>query len=140
MWTFESLGKVFDVLGKFTRSKYLAKGVEIVRAIVELGLTMPAEDLNAIFNHPATEQFDATYQEKRDFFVSRVLDFTSSGRHTNFINFYKSVFGKKFGDDQGNHHKTFTDGARLLLSWFTTYILLNVFGKYKVLFENSLVI
>lgn len=131
---------MFDVLGEFTRSKYFAKGVEMVRAIVELGLTMPAEDLNAIFNHPSTQQFDATDQKKRDFFVSRVLDLTSSGKHTNFINFYKSVFGKKIGDDQGNLHKTFADRAKLLLSWFTSYILLNVFGKYKVLFEYSLLI
>lgn len=120
VWTFENLASLFDTLGELANFKYQARGHDFVKAILEIGLTMQPEDINVVYK---SDTRDRRFPPRKNF-INRFLDYTT-GKQINFRHFYKTVFGMK---PSRIDVTTFGDAAKLLISWFATYLLLNAFG------------
>lgn len=129
-WSFATLGKLFDELGVVSNSKYRASGVNTVKALVELGLTLPKNDLNCAFKNDENV-IKSTINECK--LTESFLNLTV-GRHVNFKGFYNKVFGKRICN---GGKCTYADIARLIISWLSSYILLNVYGEF--LFFNFII-
>lgn len=127
VWSLESLAMVFDSLGELAGSKYQAKGVDVVRAILEIGLTLSLEDINFAYEtdkHHEKSSYVCGSRNLPKKFINQFLDYTT-GRHSNFRFFYEKAFGMK---PIPTVVKTYGDAAKLLISWFSSYLLLNTIG------------
>lgn len=133
-WSLGTLAKLFDKIGKVANSKYIASGKITVMALIELGLKMSKNELNMAFKNDGYNNNVTTRGRISSAFTTNFLDLTM-GRHYNFCNFYEKVFGKNFGMEiyTNNNNKgsylTFADVVRLVMSWFASYIILQVYGK-----------
>lgn len=81
---------------------------------------MQPEDINVVYK---SDTRDRRFPPRKNF-INRFLDYTT-GKQINFRHFYKTVFGMK---PSHTDVTTFGDAAKLLISWFATYLLLNAFG------------
>lgn len=123
-WTLNSIAKLFSALYEIAGSSFIADGLSTLKAILEMGLKLNAEDLNIIFR-----QESYTGESSQQYlFVEEFLALTV-GKSANFKKTYYQIFGKPYGFLNENLFK-YADAARMLISWLTSYIILNVYSKY----------
>lgn len=111
---------VFDALGELSNNKYQVKGIDFVKAILEIGLKMPLEEINLVFKTKTSTRWTGG----KSSFTDQFLDYTS-GRHSIFKVFYEKTFGM---DPCPAVVKTFGHSVKFLISWFTSYLLVKTFG------------
>lgn len=126
-WTLSSLAKWFDALYSICGSAFVAQGLPTLKAIIEIGLKLNKDNLNHAFRARSSVQNGSS--DDSCVFVEEFLNLTV-GKSANFKKNYYQLFGKSYGIEFERQYK-YADAARLLISWLTSYVILNVYSKFK---------
>lgn len=150
VWTVNSLAKMYDTLYDIYGNKSRKSGKDIVKALIEMTLTCKSETINQAFaptiharnksmneSHAGDSSAPNKTQEARspqDQLAKFIVQKTLGSSSTNFKNCYmQTLFWVPYDLEGVFPHHVLKHTAQAVLSWFSSYIILQAYGNFIML-------
>lgn len=125
----ESLAKFYKILFEYYENHAFGTPEDTVKALIEVGLTQNATDINNAYRQDFGPQTPEKVSEKspRDLIGMLVAKMTTIA-NTGQLSAYKSTTGWTSYDVKPRGGKA-KNLARAVMSWLSSYIILHAYGK-----------